>query len=438
MNQAEKLWNQAKPPLQEEVNSAVYLAFIDSIEALDIEGDTLILEVQSTDQQSYLRNRYIDLIEGIVERAAGRRYEISFVLPGEFQAENDQSAQDNNMRPNFLNPRYTFDNFVIGQSNHFAHAAAHVVANNPGKNYNPLFIYGGVGLGKTHLMHAIGNQILSDNPNTRISYVTSETFTNEMIAAIRSDRNEEFRARYRHLDVLMIDDIQFISNKEGTQTEFFNTFNQLYEGQKQIVISSDKPPKEIPTLEDRLRSRFEWGLQVDVQPPDFETRVAILQKKAETDNLTIPSSVMNFIAESVKSNIRELEGSLTKVIFYASLKGEEVDLALAEEALKDILTTGKKQTITMDLIKDVVADYYKIRVSDLEGKKRNRPIAFPRQVAIYLCRELTDEPLARIGESFGDRHHSTIIHDCEVIVDKMKNDIKLQTTIDDIMQRLRE
>ena len=434
MTRAESIWNQTLPLLQEELASAVFNTFVDNIEALGIQDDALYLEVSSPDQRTYLRDRYASLIADAVQRAAGRRYDLEFMLPGEYQPHGQPSSD---AWPSTLNSRYTFDNFVIGQSNHFAHAAANVVANNPGKNYNPLFIYGGVGLGKTHLMHAIGNQIFQDNPNARINYVTSEKFTNEMIAAIRSDRNEEFRERYRNLDVLMIDDIQFISNKEGTQTEFFNTFNHLYEDQKQIVISSDKPPKAIPTLEERLRSRFEWGLQVDIQPPDFETRVAILQKKAETEALLIPGNVLSFIAEKIRSNIRELEGTLTRVVAYSNLLGKPVDIDLAHEALKDLILPGKRQTITIELIKGIVAEYYHLDVTDLEGKKRNRPIAFPRQVAIYLSRELTDEPLASIGASFGDRHHSTIIHDCEVIAERLRTDARLQTTIDDIIQRMR-
>lgn len=435
MTQAESIWYQTLPLLREELAAAVFNTFVDNIEAVDIRGDSLVLRVHSPDQQTYLRERYASLIADAVQRAAGRQYELDFILPNKAEG---FVFEDTANRPQTLNRRYTFDNFVIGQSNHFAHAAANVVAKNPGKSYNPLFIYGGVGLGKTHLMHAIGNQIYDDNPEARISYISSEKFTNEMIAAIRSDRNEEFRQQYRNLDVLMIDDIQFISNKEGTQTEFFNTFNHLYEDQKQIVISSDKPPKDIPTLEERLRSRFEWGLQVDIQPPDFETRVAILQKKAETEGLIVPQEVLSFIGEKIESNIRELEGTLTRVVAYSNLLGKPIDIELSHEALKDFISPGKRQSVTVELIKNIVADYYHIEVSDLEGKKRNRPIAFPRQVAIYLCREMTEEPLAKIGEAFGDRHHSTIIHDCEVIAEKLLSDPRLQTTVDDMIYRLRE
>ena len=319
-----------------------------------------------------------------------------------------------------LNPKYTFDTFVIGNSNRFAHAAALAVAEAPAQAYNPLFIYGGVGLGKTHLMHAIGHYILNQNPHSKVVYVSSEKFTNELINSIRDDRNNEFREKYRNVDVLLIDDIQFIAGKESTQEEFFHTFNALHEANKQIIISSDRPPKEIPTLEDRLRSRFEWGLISDIQPPDLETRIAILKKKAKMENLNIPDDVMLYIATKIQSNIRELEGALIRIVAYSSLTNKEVTVELAEEALKDIISDTKPRKITVDLIKEVVAKEFNVKIEDFNSKKRTRAIAYPRQIAMYLTRELTDLSLPKIGDEFGGRDHTTVIH----AYDKIANDIK--------------
>lgn len=435
MTQEMAVWRNALPLIEEELSPASYNGFITDLKPVLLRNNTLYLQSPSEFKRSHLRERYTTTIINAVHRGSGRNYTVEFVLDGEL---NQMMQPVSESHPITLNPRYTFETFVIGESNHFAHAAANVVANNPGKSYNPLFIYGGVGLGKTHLMHAIGNQISADNPDARIMYVTSEKFTNEMIAAIRGDKNEEFRTRYRNVDVLMVDDIQFISNKEGTQVEFFNTFNHLYDEKKQLIISSDKPPKEIPTLEDRLRSRFEWGLLADVKAPDYETRVAILQKKAELENLIVPQEVLNFIAEKVKSNIRELEGSLTRVIAYSNLLGLSISVSLAAEALKDFITPGENEPISIDKIKEVVSDYYKISVEVIDGKKRNRDIAFPRQIAMYLCRELTDLSTLKIGEAFGGRDHTTIMHGCEKISGEMKSDPRLKTTIEDLTKRLME
>ena len=308
-----------------------------------------------------------------------------------------------------LNQRYTFETFVVGSSNQFAHAAALAVAEAPSKTYNPLYIYGGVGLGKTHLMCAIGNRVKEINRHLKLCYFSAEKFMNELINAIRYDQTNAFREKYRSIDVLLIDDIQFMAGKERTQEEFFHTFNALYEGQKQIVISSDCPPREIPTLEERLHSRFEWGLIADIQPPDLETKVAILRKKAENEKIMLPDPVAFFIANKIKSNIRELEGSLVRLTALSSLRGEPISLSLAQEALKNIIDE-EERAITIESIQKVVADYYNLKVADIKSKSNTRNITFPRQVAMYLCKNLTKASLPEIGREFGGKHHTTVIH----------------------------
>ena len=308
-----------------------------------------------------------------------------------------------------LNPRYTFDNFVVGSCNQFAHAAALAVAEAPSKTYNPLFVYGGVGLGKTHLMCALGQRIKNNNRHLRLSYISAEKFMNELINAIRYDKTMTFREKYRSIDILLIDDIQLIAGKERTQEEFFHTFNALYDNQKQIVISSDCPPREIPTLEERLHSRFEWGLIADIQPPDLETKVAILRKKAETENINLPDSVAMFIASKIKSNIRELEGSLVRLTALSSLRGEQITISLAQEALRNIVDE-EQRAVTIETIQKVVAEYYNMRVADLKSKSNTRNIAVPRQVAMYLCKLLTKASLPEIGREFGGKHHTTVMH----------------------------
>ncbi len=337
-----------------------------------------------------------------------------------------------------LNPKYVFDSFVVGNSNRMAHAASLAVAESPAQAYNPLFLYGNSGLGKTHLMHSIGHFILDKNPDAKVLYVTSETFTIELINSIQNNKNEEFRNKYRNIDVLMIDDIQFISKKEGTQEEFFHTFNALYESNKQIIISSDRPPKEIKTLEDRLRSRFEWGLIADVQPPDYETRIAILRKKAERDHITVPDDVMAYIAKNIASNIRELEGALTRIVAFATLTNQDISIALAENSLKDIFSENASTPLTPDLIQQVVAEHYNIRVEDIQGSKKPKNIAFPRQVSMYLCRKLLDISLPKIGESFGGRDHTTVIHAITKIEKQLETDTALQKTIHQLEKEIKE
>jgi chromosomal replication initiator protein len=320
-----------------------------------------------------------------------------------------------------LNPRYTFDSFIVGSSNQFAHAACRAVAEAPSRSYNPLFIYGGVGLGKTHLMHAVGQYVLEHDRNLKLTYISSERFMNEMINAVRYDRVLDFRERYRSVDVLLVDDIQFLAGKEGTQTEFFHTFNALYDSQKQIVLSSDSPPHDIPALEERLRSRFEWGLIADIQPPDFETKVAILRKKAETEAVPLPDNVAMYIAGRIKSNIRELEGSLIRLVAFASLTGQEISLPLTQEVLKNVLDHEDK-AVTIEAIQKFVADYYNLKMVELKSRNNSKSVAMPRQIAMYLCKSLTHASLPEIGRSFGGKHHSTVIHSIRKVEDLRKKD----------------
>jgi len=335
-----------------------------------------------------------------------------------------------------LNPRYTFDTFIVGPSNQFAHAACRAVAEAPSRSYNPLFIYGGVGLGKTHLMHAVGQYVLQHDPSLRLTYISSERFMNEMINALRYDRILEFRERYRSVDVLLVDDIQFVSGKEGTQTEFFHTFNALYDAQKQIVISSDHPPNEIPALEERLRSRFEWGLIADIQPPDIETRVAILTRKAEAEGVPLPDSVAMYMAGRIKSNIRELEGSLIRLIAYASLTGREISLDLTQEVLKNVMDQDAK-AVTIETIQRFVADYYQLKVADLKSRNNSKSIAMPRQIAMYLCKSLTNASLPEIGRSFGGKHHSTVIHSLKKVEELRKREVDFNSLMANFLQSFR-
>jgi chromosomal replication initiator protein len=335
-----------------------------------------------------------------------------------------------------LNLRYTFETFVVGPSNQFAEAASRAVSEAPARSYNPLYIYGGVGLGKTHLMHAIGHYVLRQNPHFKLTYISTERFMNEMINAVKNDRIIDFRERYRAVDVLLVDDIQFLAGKEGTQNEFFHTFNALYDAQKQIVLSSDCPPNEIPSLEERLRSRFEWGLIADIQPPDLETKVAILKKKADAESVPLPDNVAIYIAEKIKSNIRELEGSLIRLIAYASLKGVDVTIALAQEVLKNVIGQDDR-AVTVDMIQKSVADYYQLKVADLRSRNNSKSVAMPRQIAMYLCKSLTHASLPEIGRSFGGKHHSTVIHSIRKIDTLRKKDRDFNSVINNLVDGLR-
>jgi chromosomal replication initiator protein len=335
--------------------------------------------------------------------------------------------------PAGLNPRYTFDTFIVGPSNQFAHAACRAVAEAPSRSYNPLFIYGGVGLGKTHLMHAIGQYVLLHGLNLKLTYISSERFMNEMINAVRYDRILDFRERYRTVDVLLVDDIQFVSGKEGTQNEFFHTFNALHDAQKQIVISSDRPPHEIPALEERLRSRFEWGLIADIQQPDIETKVAILKKKAEGEVVPLPDSVALYIASRIKSNIRELEGSLIRLIAYASLTGRSLSIELAQEVLRSVIEHEEK-AVTIEQIQKFVAEYYQLKLAELKSRNNSKSVAMPRQIAMYLCKQLTHASLPEIGRSFGGKHHSTVIHSIRKVEEMRKKNPDFHSVIGNLME----
>ncbi len=345
-------------------------------------------------------------------------------------------AEEPETPPGSLAPRYSFDTFIVGPSNQFAHAACRAVAEAPSRSYNPLFIYGGVGLGKTHLMHAIGHYVLTHLHNLKLTYISSERFMNEMINAVRYDRILDFRERYRSVDVLLVDDVQFLAGKEGTQTEFFHTFNALYDAQKQIVISSDCPPHEIPSLEERLRSRFEWGLIADIQAPDLETKVAILRKKAETEGIPLPDNVAIYIAGKIKSNIRELEGSLIRLIAYASLTGREISLPLAQDVLRNVLQNDDK-AITIEIIQKFVSDYYQLKLGELKSRNNSKSVAMPRQIAMFLCKTLTNASLPEIGKSFGGKHHSTVIHSIRKIEDLRQRDGVFNTLINNFLESFR-
>jgi chromosomal replication initiator protein len=438
-----EVWDKTLHLIKTELTEVSFNTWIKTIEPISIEGNTILLGVPNDFTKGILNNRYITLINNALKQTTSKKYDIQIVIPSEENIQNLKKENQRSSRANSetisatnLNPKYTFDTFVIGNSNRFAHAASVAVAETPAKAYNPLFIYGGVGLGKTHLMHAIGHYILQFNPSARVAYVSSETFTNELINSIRDDRNVEFRNRYRNVDVLLVDDIQFIAGKERTQEEFFHTFNALHESNKQIIISSDRPPKEIPTLEDRLRSRFEWGLITDIQPPDLETRIAILRKKAQMENLDVPNDVTVYVAKKIQANIRELEGSLIRIVAYSSLTNSEITVELASEALKEIFSSKPKQ-LTIPFIKEVVAKKFSIKVDDIDSKKRTRAIAFPRQVAMYVTRELTDLSLPLIGEEFGGRDHTTVMHAHEKVTNDLNADLRIKEKIEQIIKELK-
>lgn len=438
----EQIWEEALKMIEEETSPVSFATWIQPIVPCGIIGNKIILQVKESFLKEIIEKRHLPLIRTAIKMVTKNEYDIMITTEEEQNAGNlhnlaAEKPAENELARN-LNPKYVFDSFVVGNSNRMAHAASLAVAESPAQAYNPLFLYGNSGLGKTHLMHSIGHFILDRNPQAKVLYVTSETFTNELINSIQNNKNEEFRNKYRNIDVLMIDDIQFISKKEGTQEEFFHTFNALYESNKQIIISSDRPPKEIKTLEDRLRSRFEWGLIADVQPPDYETRIAILKKKAERDNLTVPDDVMAYIAKNIASNIRELEGALTRIVAFATLTNQDISIALAENSLKDIFNENSATPLTPELIQQVVAEYYNIRVEDIQGSKKPKNIAFPRQVSMYLCRKLLDISLPKIGESFGGRDHTTVIYAISKIEKQLESDEGLQKTVHALEKEIKE
>ncbi len=445
MEHLEQLWNNVLAKVEQKISKPSFETWLKSTKLLSHKGTNVTIAAPNSFARDWLENHYVHLITGILTELTGEDLFIKFVVQKDQDSDDfdlpapkiqAKAADRHDISPGMLNPKYTFDTFVIGSGNRFAHAASLAVAEAPAKAYNPFFIYGGVGLGKTHLMHAIGHYVLEHNPNAKVVYLSSEKFTNEFINSIRDNKAIDFRNKYRNVDVLLIDDIQFLAGKESTQEEFFHTFNTLHEESKQIVISSDRPPKEIPTLEDRLRSRFEWGLITDIAPPDLETRIAILRKKAKADELDIPNEVMLYIANQIDSNIRELEGALIRVVAYSSLVNEEVTPELAAAALKDIMPNTKPRMISILDIQHAVGEHYSIRLEDFTAKKRTKSIAFPRQVAMYLSRELTDFSLPKIGEEFGGRDHTTVIHAHEKIASMLKNDQILQQDIKQIRNML--
>lgn len=444
MNHTElnSIWNQALEIIEKEITQVSFDTWMKKLTPLSVEDNTIILETKEAFTKDMIDNRYLNLIENVLKQITNTEYKVKVILPNEYINKKTDKPRTNNINidpldiQSNLNPKYIFETFVVGKSNNFAHAASLAVAEAPGTAYNPLFLYGGVGLGKTHLMHSIAHYILSQKPNAKIVYASAEKFMNELVNSIRDEKNVEFRNKYRNIDVLLIDDIQFIAEKEATQEEFFHTFNTLHESNKQIIISSDRPPKEIKPLEDRLRSRFEWGLIADIQPPDYETRLAILGKKAESENMNVPDDVMSFIAKSIDSNIRELEGALTRVAAYAKLTNQNITLDFATGTLKDFLSKQSPKTINAEFIQQVVASYYNIKPDEIKSKKRTQEITYPRQIAMYLCRTITDLSLPKIGEAFGGRDHTTILHGYEKITNELKSNQNLKKTIQELENKI--
>lgn len=453
MSDSGGVWAKALDIIRKELDNEQTLnIWFSPIKCSSCTSEKLVLEVPNKFFQDWLLNRYMDVLNSGVRKACGAEVKIEFVLaaaePAGAEIETAKKEETKKEAKGFwpfskqapaharelgLDPKYTFDSFVIGSSNRFAHAAAMAVSDSPAKAYNPLFIYGGTGLGKTHLMHAIGDRVLAKAPKTKVLYISSEDFTNQMISAIQNRSMVKFREKYRSVDILLIDDVHFIAGKDSTQEEFFHTFNTLYDAHKQIVVTSDRPPKEINRLEERLVSRFLYGLVTDVQPPDFETRIAILKRKSEIAALTLPEDVFYFLAEKVKTNIRELEGALIRVVAYSKLIGKDASVDLAKEVLKDMIIEGEKK-ITIDLIQKKVSEYFDIKLSDMRAKKRSKAIAYPRQVAMYLARQLTDYSLPEIGDQFGGRDHTTVIHACT----KVEGDLKSKDGFKVLVGRLIE
>ncbi|MDL2248440.1 chromosomal replication initiator protein DnaA [Tyzzerella sp. OttesenSCG-928-J15] len=435
---ASEYWEEALPIMKDLFTEVTFGTFISQLEPLYIKDNVYYLFSEDNFHKVTIEQRHLKNITKTIRAVTEMDIEVKIVSAedldnkGNIKKKNGNIINKPSIKSNLI-PKYLFENFVKGKSNELAYATALAVGQAPGKTtYNPLFLYGGVGLGKTHLMHSIGNYILEIDPETKVLYCSAETFMNELITSIRNNKNQEFRDKYRDIDVLLIDDIQFLSDKEGTQEEFFHTFNTLYNANKQIVISSDKPPRELKTLEERLKSRFGWGVIVDITLPDFETRTAILEKKAEIDNITIPEGITKFIAKNIVSNIRDLEGALNKVTAYATLSKTEITQELAEIALKDIIEPVGKPVVDVDYIQKVVANFFNISQDDIVGKKRSQNIAHPRQIAMYLSRKLTDLSLPKIGEHFGGRDHSTIIHGCDKIAGLIEKDISLKNTVIEI------
>ena len=441
MPSLETIWRELQDSYRKEMNPVSYNTWIEPAKPLSFQNKQLIIEVPTMIQKNYWEKNLASKILETFYMMSGEEILPIFVTPDEAESlmkgqkeKQPEVIEESNHSKALLNNKYTFDTFVIGKGNQMAHAAALVVAEDPGSIYNPLFFYGGVGLGKTHLMHAIGHQMLLKRPHAKIKYVSSENFTNDFITSIQKNRMEEFRNEYRTVDLLLVDDIQFLVNKEGTQEEFFNTFEELYRNNKQIVLTSDRLPNEIPTLPQRLVSRFAWGLSVDITPPDLETRTAILRKKAEAENLEIPDDTLSYIAGQIDSNIRELEGALVRVQAFAAIQSVDITTSLAAEALKALKSSQHLSQVSILKIQEDVAKYYHLQIKDLKGKKRVKNIVVPRQIAMYLSRELTDNSLPKIGAEFGGKDHTTVIHAHEKIQRLMKQDLTIQNEIAEIKE----
>ncbi len=445
------IWDQVLSRVESKVNRHVFYTWFKQTTLVRELADTMLVGVPNPFVRDWLTKHYAGVFTEALAEVGRPGVTLKFATAEELEAErhlvadepaevhgspDGQDAPPPVITASGLNPRYTFDSFVVGSSNQFAHAACRAVAEAPSRSYNPLFLYGGVGLGKTHMMHAIGHYVLTQAPLTRLTYISAERFMNEMINALRYERILDFRDRYRSVDLLLVDDIQFIAGKEGTQTEFFHTFNALYDSAKQIVITSDCPPHEIPKLEERLRSRFEWGLIADIQPPDIETKVAILKKKADGEGVPLPDNVALYIAGKNKSNIRELEGSLIRLIAYASLHGLDITLPLTQDVLKDLLNTDGR-AITVEIIQKFVADHYQMKVGELKSRNNAKSVAMPRQVAMYLCKALTRASLPEIGRAFGGKHHSTVIHSIRKVEALRRKDADFNSRINSLLGNFR-
>jgi len=442
INDLAEIWEKTLQAVEPHMNKPSFETWLKLTRPLKMENNCLIIEAPNEFARDWVESRYSPLLISTLRNLLKDDLEMKFVIKNDLQQKQRVPTPQplkNIGEPSFphLNPKYTFESFVVGEGNRLAHAASLAVAEAPAKAYNPLFIYGGVGLGKTHILQAIGHFVLQNSAHYRVVYVSSEKFTNELINAIRNNKTPLFRDKYRNVDLLLIDDIQFLAGKESTQEEFFHTFNSLYEARKQIVISSDRPPKNIPTLEDRLRSRFEWGLITDIQAPDLETRIAILRKKAALEGWILPDDVISYIAEQINSNIRELEGALIRVIAYSSLTNQPITMDLTVNFLKDIIISQQERRVTITLIQQTIADYYHLDPEDMKAKKRTKNISLPRQLAMYLCRELTDSSLPKIGEEFGGRDHTTVLYACERIREHMANDDKFNRTVKDLILKLK-
>ena len=423
-------WDRVMQILKDNLDGPAYNTWFKPLEMHSISGDKLRIVGQSTFSLQHMQNRYGTMLLSTIDMVFDRKYQLEFYTQDEIRNITDtQSAST-------LNANYTFDNFVVGDSNRFAYAAALAVAEGPNERYNPLFIYGGVGLGKTHLMNAVGNYVVKADPSASVLLMTSEMITNQLIEGIARKNTSELRNKLRNVDYLMVDDIQFLAKTKATQEEFFHTFNALYENHKQIIISSDRPPKEIPEIEERLRSRFEKGLIVDIQKPDFETRMAILSQKARSEDIQVPNEVLDYIASSVNSNIRELEGSLTSLYAHARLMGTPITLDLARSALNHLVKAQESRKVTAELIIEIVAERFGVAPGDITGKRRSREIAAPRQVAMYICREMTQMSTNAIGQAFGNRDHTTVMHGCDKVSESMAADIAFKHRVEELIRQI--